>query len=58
MTATEETEMDAEIIDRLREPDLAVRLWGYDRQQVDALLAEIQKRAAGGQLTPSEPEAM
>jgi cell division septum initiation protein DivIVA len=50
--------MDAEMIDRLREPDLAVRLWGYDRQQVDDLLAEVQKRAAAGQLPPTESEAI
>ena len=50
--------MDAEMIDRLREPDFAVRLWGYDRQQVDALLAELHKRARAGELQPTEAEAI
>ena len=58
MTADREDAMDAEMIDRLREPDFAVRLWGYDRQQVDALLAELHKRARAGELKPTEAEAI
>lgn len=50
--------MDAEMIDRLREPDFAVRLWGYDRQQVDALLADLHRRARAGELQPTETEAI
>ena len=48
--------MDDEMIARLREPDFAVRLWGYDRQQVDLLLAELSKRATAAELQPTESE--
>lgn len=40
--------MNSEIIDRLRDPSLAVKLWGYDREQVDALLAELEAVARKG----------
>lgn len=37
--------MSSEIVDRLRDLDLAVKLWGYDREQVDALLADLDRLA-------------
>ena len=42
--------MDSEMIDRLREPGLSTRLWGYDREQVDALLTDLERlfRSAEG----------
>jgi ElaB/YqjD/DUF883 family membrane-anchored ribosome-binding protein len=56
MTSDREDAMDDEMIARLREPDFAVRLWGYDRQQVDLLLAELSKRATAAELQPTESE--
>jgi cell division septum initiation protein DivIVA len=41
--------MDPEMIDRLREPGFATRLWGYDREQVDALLADLERLLRGAQ---------
>ena len=48
---------DPEMIESLRDPGFAKRVWGYDSYQVDAFLTELRERLEGLDEITSEPAA-